>query len=153
MHLITFQFINLTSWIDTYPYKYESFSDIDIFPNCWLQSLHWYGVTIPQAGKIDWSDLLQTTGCLSKKTCPSPFSLHGDPSLFRFGSLDILVAETHAVLIELVQVGLDNLGHDEGGLLDPLPLPSDCYHHIICSHLEKAYFTPILYVRFLDIER
>ena len=98
-------------------------------------------------------DLLQTTGCLSKKTCPSPFSLHGDPSLFRFGSLDILVAETHAVLIELVQVGLDNLGHDEGGLLDPLPLPSDCYHHIICSHLEKAYFTPILYVRFLVIER
>ena len=62
-------------------------------------------------------------------------SIHSDPSNFRFGRLDILVAEAHAVLVELVEVWLDNLGHDEGGLLDPLSLPCDCYHHIIGSYL------------------
>ena len=62
-------------------------------------------------------------------------SIHSDPRNFWFGRLDILVAEAHAVLVELVEVRLDNLGHDEGGLLDPLSLPCDCYHHIVGSNL------------------
>jgi len=69
------------------------------------------------------------------KTEIENLSIHSDPCNFRFGRLDILVAEAHAVRVELVEVGLDNLGHDEGGLLDPLPLPCDCYHHVIGSYL------------------
>ena len=34
-----------------------------------------------------------------------------------------------------MHVGLDNVGHDEGGLLEALPVPSDRDHHLLGPHL------------------
>ena len=125
-------------------------------------ALHWCGVTIQQPGKLDLTKdhrsytngkPLSTFSFIHHSSSkPCPFSLHSDPSLFWFGSLDIFVAETHAVLVQLVEVRLDYLGHDEGGLLDPFPLPCDRYHHIVRCHLEKANFNPIPFSRFLNLE-
>ena len=47
--------------------------------------------------------------------------LHCNPRHLLLGSL----VEGGTAQVQFVDVGLDNLGHDEGGLLDSLPLASD----------------------------
>ena len=66
-----------------------------------------------------------------------PHLLYCNSGFLWFGRFDIFVTETHRVRVEFVKVGLDDLGHDEGGLLDPLPFPSDSNHNIIGCHLRS----------------
>ena len=41
-----------------------------------------------------------------------------------------------------MHVGLDNIGHNEGGLLQTLPVPCDSDHHLLGSHLRLLDHDP-----------
>ena len=66
-----------------------------------------------------------------------PHLLYCNSGFLWFSRFDIFVTETHRVRVEFVKVGLDDFGHDEGGLLDSLPFPSDGNHNIIGCHLRS----------------